>query len=92
MQNDLAEIRLKVRNKAGLHMRAATLFVKEASRFPCKVTVEKNGEAVDGKSIISLMTLGVEKGSELRIVAEGRGAQQVVGKLQKLIDDKFGEE
>ncbi|MBT9131919.1 HPr family phosphocarrier protein [candidate division NPL-UPA2 bacterium Unc8] len=91
MRNNLAEVLLEVRNKTGLHMRAITLFVKQASRFSCKVTVEKNGEAVDGKSITSLMALGAEKGSKLRIVAVGDGAQQVVGKLKKLIDDKFGE-
>ena len=91
-KNNLAEALLELRNKAGLHMRAITLFVEQASQFPCKVTVEKNGETVDGKSITSLMTLGAEEGSFLRIVAIGDGAYQVVEKLQELINNKFGEE
>lgn len=90
-KKSLAEALVKVRNEAGLHMRAVKLFVEQASRFSCKVTVEKNGKAVNGKSITSLMALGAEEGSCLRIVARGDGSQQVVEKLQKLIDDKFGE-
>lgn len=89
--DSLAEALVKVHNKAGFHMRAVKLFVEQASQFPGRITVEKNGEAVNGKSITSLMALGVEEGSYLRIVARGDGAQQVVKKLQELIESGFGE-
>jgi phosphocarrier protein len=88
----LAEVLVKVRNEAGFHMRAVTLFVQAVSQFPCRVTVEKNGEVVDGRSIISLMALGVEKGSCLKVTATGNRAQEAIEKLQELIESGFGEE
>lgn len=90
-ENNTAEILLKLRNKTGLHMRAISLFVMQARRYPCKITVERDGKVADGKSIISLMTLGAEEGSLLRIAARGDGAHQAIEKLKELIENKFGE-
>ncbi len=82
-----------IKNKYGLHARPATQFVELASRFNCDVVLLKDGEEVNGKSIMGLMMLGAEMGTQLTLRCFGaEDAPQCVDSLVALIDSKFGEE
>ena len=83
---------LTIENRNGLHARPAALFVKTSSRFQSEVWVEKDGERVNGKSIMGLMMLAAGKGSVLRVTAEGNDASNVLTELEVLIQTRFGEE
>ena len=72
---------LTVVNKLGIHARPASLFVKTASRFACEVHVEKDGEKVNGKSIMGLMMLAAGPGSKLTVQASGADAQAAIGEI-----------
>ena len=79
-------------NKLGIHARPAALFVSVASRFESDITVEKDGETVNGKSIMGLMMLAAGYGSKLRITAEGRDAEQAICETEQLFLQKFNED
>lgn len=79
-------------NKLGLHARPAALFVKTSNRFESDISVEKDGEQVNGKSIMGLMMLAAGCGSKIRIKATGPDAREAVEELEKLITRKFDEE
>jgi phosphocarrier protein len=83
---------LTVSNRLGIHARPAALFVKTANRFTCNIFVEKDGEKVNGKSIMGLMMLAAGPGSRVIVHAEGQDAPQAVAELQTLLERKFGEE
>lgn len=83
---------LVVSNKLGIHARPAALFVKTANRFECDVFVEKDGEKVNGKSIMGLMMLAAGPGSRLLIYAEGPDAAKAVLEIEALLKRKFDEE
>jgi phosphocarrier protein HPr len=83
---------LQVSNKLGIHARPAAMFVKIASRFKCNIFVEKDGETVNGKSIMGLMMLAAGPGSKLKVHAEGSDAAEAIAELEALLDRKFGEE
>ena len=83
---------LIVINKLGIHARPAAMFVKAANRFECDIFVEKDGEKVNGKSIMGLMMLAAGPGSKLLIHAEGQDAVRAVGEIETLIKRKFDEE
>lgn len=83
---------LAIANRNGLHARPAALFVKTANRFSADVWVEKDGERVNGKSIMGLMMLAAGKGSLLQIIAEGEDAADLVAALEQLLITNFGEE
>ena len=81
-----------VANKLGIHARPAAMFVKTANRFACDIFVEKDGERVNGKSIMGLMMLAAGPGSKLTIYAQGQDASQALAELEILIKRKFDEE
>jgi len=83
---------LTIENRNGLHARPAALFVKTSSRFTAEVWVEKDGERVNGKSIMGLMMLAAGKGSILTVTAEGDDAALVIHEIEQLIKTRFGEE
>ena len=84
---------LVIENKYGLHARPATQFVETASRFNCEVTILKDGEEVNGKSIMGLMMLGAEKGTRLTLRCFGSDdAEECMRSLVALVQGKFGEE
>lgn len=72
---------IKITNPQGLHARPASLFVKLASRFESEVTVRKGPDAVNGKSIMGLMTLAANQGSELEIEVSGPDAERAMEEL-----------
>src|SRR3974377_1982879 len=81
-----------VLNKLGIHARPAAMFVKTANRFSCDIFVEKDGEKVNGKSIMGLMMLAAGPGSKLTVHASGQDASQALAELEILIKRKFDEE
>jgi phosphocarrier protein HPr len=83
---------LVVTNKLGIHARPAALFVRTANRFDCDIFVEKDGERVNGKSIMGLMMLAAGPGSKLMLLAEGGDAAHAAGELEALVKRKFDEE
>ncbi len=81
-----------INNRNGLHARPAALFVKTANRFQAEIWIEKEGERVNGKSIMGLMMLAASKDSVLRLIAEGEDAEEIVVALEQLVQSRFGEE
>jgi phosphocarrier protein len=82
----------RVSNKLGIHARPAAMFVKTANRFSCDIFVEKDGERVNGKSIMGLMMLAAGPGSKLVVLAEGGDAAHAVHELEALLKRKFDED
>ena len=89
---DPVERTLTIVNELGLHARAATKFVQLATKFPCEVTLAKDGNEVNGKSIMGVLMLVASKGSVVTIRARGDRADEAVVALAKLIEEKFGED
>ena len=77
--------KIKIRNPQGLHARPASIFVKIANRFESEVTVKKGSEAVNGKSIMGLMTLAANQGSTLELEVSGRDAEQAMTELERFL-------
>lgn len=82
---------LIVLNKLGVHARPAALFVKVANRFACDIFVEKDGETVNGKSIMGLMMLAAGPGCKLQVHASGTDAPEALNEIEALIRRKFDE-
>jgi phosphocarrier protein len=81
-----------IRNRLGLHARAAALLVKTANKFASEVTIEKDGLEVNGKSIMGILMLAASKGTKITLKVEGRDSVQALQTLGRLIENKFGEE
>src|SRR6202162_1162962 len=79
-------------NRLGLHARPSAMFLKVCNRHKCDIWVERDGEQVNGKSIMGLMMLAAGQGSKLLISAEGSDADKAVQELETLIQGKFNEE
>jgi phosphocarrier protein HPr len=79
-------------NRLGLHARPAAMFVRIASRFRAEVWVSKEGEEVNGKSIMGLMMLAAGKGSTLHLRCEGSDADKALEELEQLINSRFNED
>jgi phosphocarrier protein len=82
----------RVTNQLGIHARPAAQLVRIANRFSCDIFVERDGQKVNGKSIIGLMMLAAGPGSKLTIHAQGQDASQAIAELETLIERRFGEE
>jgi phosphotransferase system HPr (HPr) family protein len=79
---------LTVKNKQGLHARPAALFVQIANKFDARITVRRDKEEVNGKSIMGILMLGAEKGTVIVLEADGSDAQQAVEELEKIINSE----
>jgi phosphotransferase system HPr (HPr) family protein len=87
-------VEVPVTHKVGLHARPAALFVKTAAKYPCNIKVANlsgDGKSVNAKSILSVLTLGVQPGHVVKIEAEGEQAEAALAALVKLISENFGE-
>src|SRR6267154_2371204 len=82
----------QVSNKLGIHARPAAMFVKTANRFHCDIFVEKDGEKINGKSIMGLMMLAAGPGSKITVSAEGHDSSEALHEIEALIKRKFEEE
>ena len=79
-------------NKLGLHARAAVKFMNLANRFASSVRIEKDGNEIDGKSILGILTLAAIQGSVITLKISGPDEEQALRALEKLIENKFQEE
>ena len=86
------EKEITIINRLGLHARPAAMFVRIASRYRSEVWVEKEGEKINGKSIMGLMMLAAGQGSKLNIYCEGPDADRVMEELEQLVQQKFNED
>jgi phosphocarrier protein HPr len=87
----MIERELVIRNRLGLHARAAGQFVQRASRFRSRILVSKDGLSVDGKSILGLLTLAGSQGSSMTVRIEGEDEQAAMHDLVALVEGHFGE-
>ena len=83
---------LVILNKLGMHARPSARFVKVSNRYKAEILVEKDGEQVNGKSIMGLMMLAAGQGSKLRVTAEGPDAKAAIDDLEHLVQARFDEE
>ena len=91
-QSDSLSREFVISNKLGLHARPAAMFVRLSSRFPCEIWVDKDGEQVNGKSIMGLMMLAAASGAKLIVSAEGAQAAQALDAIGILIASGFQED
>ena len=89
---DVAEQTVMIVNELGLHARAATKLVQLASKYPCEVTLTKDGHEVNGKSIMGVLMLVASKGTQVTIRAKGDRAAEALAALVQLVADRFGED
>ena len=80
--------KLTVNNEQGLHARPAALFVQIANKYDSRITVKRGKEEVNGKSIMGILMLGAEKGSQIIIEAEGEDAQLAINELEQIISSR----
>ena len=90
--NENSERTVTIKNELGMHARAATKFVQLAGKYPCEITVSKDGHEVNGKSIMGVLMLVASKGSVITIRCRGSNAEAAVDALAQLVEDKFGED
>ncbi|HEX6506106.1 MAG TPA: HPr family phosphocarrier protein [Chloroflexota bacterium] len=91
----MARVELEIHNEHGLHARPAALFVQTANRFQSRITLQNVGrdeaKPVDAKSIMSVLTAGVHKGSQIALEAEGPDADEAIAALTELVQSGMGE-
>ena len=83
---------LTIRNRLGLHARAAARFVHTANRFRSRVTVTRDGKTMDGKSILGILLLAASQGTQMEVGAEGEDEEAAVAALAELVEGGFGED
>jgi phosphocarrier protein HPr len=81
-----------VRNRAGMHARPAALLVKTASAFASQILIEKDGERINGKSIMGVITLGATYNSQLLLIADGPDEVAALDAIERLFENRFEEE
>ena len=86
------EIIVKILNQQGLHARPASLFVKTANKFKSTINIVHGTDVANAKSIINIMSLGLSKDEDIKIVAEGIDEKEAIDALRVLVESKFGEE
>ena len=82
---------LEIVNRLGLHARAAVLLVQAATRFESQVTVTKDGQSVDGRSIMGVMMLAAEQGSRIDVETTGPDARAALDAIAALVANRFNE-
>jgi phosphocarrier protein len=83
---------LTIRNKLGLHARAAAKIVQTSNQFQSRISIIKNGREADAKSMLDILTLSCPRGTRIELRAEGKDAAEALAALAVLFDNKFGEE
>ena len=83
---------ITILNRLGLHARPAAMFVKVCNRHKSDIWIEKDGEQVNGKSIMGLMMLAAGQGSKLRVTCAGHDAEKAIEEIEALIGRKFDED
>jgi phosphocarrier protein len=87
----MTEKRIVIKNKLGLHARAAVKFVNLANRYGADVKIVKDNTAIDGKSILGILTLAATQGTPIVLRTSGKDEEEALKALSALVNDKFGE-
>ena len=87
----MLETTITIKNKLGLHARAAVKFVNMANRFGAEIKIVKEGNVIDGKSILGILTLAATQGSEIVLIASGKDEDSALKALVELINNRFDE-
>ncbi|MFQ5866950.1 MAG: HPr family phosphocarrier protein [bacterium] len=88
----MIEKNFRINNKLGLHARPAALLAQTAAKFDSKVSIIKDGQEVDGDSILGIMMLAAEFGSEIIVIVNGKDEKETIKKIEELFARKFDEE
>jgi len=88
----MIEKKIRINNKLGLHARPAALLAQTAAKFQSKVSIIKDGQEVDGDSILGIMMLAAEFGSEITVLINGKDEKEAIKKIEELFKKKFDEE
>ena len=88
----MIEFETQVKNKIGVHLRAAGEFVKTATKFNSEIIVVKNGKKANGKSILGLASLAIERGARITVRIDGGDEKDARAAIEQLIDNNFNEE
>ncbi len=83
---------MAITNSLGMHLRPAQRFVQTVLKFSCDVHIEKEGQRVNAKSIMGLLTLAAARGTRLSVICEGDDAQEAMDAVRRLVESGFGEE
>ena len=89
---NIAEATVEIKNRLGLHLRAATTVAQTAARFKSAITLSRGKDSVNARSVTALIMLGAGKGVRLRLRAEGDDAEAAIDELTALFNNGFGEE
>jgi phosphocarrier protein len=88
----MTERMVTIKNRAGIHARPAALIVQTSSRFASKIWLEKNGDQINAKSIMGIITLGASFGTPIRILADGTDEEDAASAIEHLFESRFEEE
>ncbi len=88
----MKEKEIIIKNRSGIHARPAALLVRTANEFSSRIFIEKDGERINAKSIMGILTLGATYNTVLRIIAEGNDEVKAVEAIATLFENKFEEE
>lgn len=80
-----------VKNQVGLHARPATFFIQKANEYKSSIWIEKEERKVNAKSLLGVLSLGITKGTEITIIADGADEEEAVNGLVELITSEFAE-
>lgn len=87
----MTKIEIQLKNETGLHARPASMFVKEASKYSCDIKIIKDGKEFNGKSIMGILSMGVQKGDIITVQADGEDENKALDSLKTLVSSNFGE-
>ena len=85
----MKEFTYTIKDEMGIHARPAGLFVKEATAFPCAVTIAKDGKEVDAKRIFGVMSLGVKCGQEITLKTDGEKEDEAIEALSRFLEENL---
>ena len=88
----MVEKTVTIKNRAGIHARPAAVLVQTANRFAANIYLEKDGEKINGKSIMGILTLAATYNSPIKIIADGNDEEEAVQMISRLFENKFEEE
>ena len=80
-----------INNEVGLHARPATFFIQKANEFKCAIWVEKDERRVNAKSLLGVLSLGIVKGTNITLIADGPDEKEAIAALNELVSGNFGE-
>ena len=80
-----------VQNQVGLHARPATFFIQKSNEFKSSIWIEKEDRQVNAKSLLGVLSLGITKGTEIKIITDGVDEEEAINALEALIESNFSD-